>query len=306
MLFRYAAYVGLILVAPAALSEAVEIKTILAGDLISLETGEEATPLRLYGIDAPEPDQPGAAAAKAFTTEQLAGKSVEMERLTEDSLGIAVVKITVAEEKDLSHLLVDAGLAWWDQENVPDDSKLMKLAAGAISEPRGIFVDALALAPWDWRKSHEGAAYTYSLSPKVEEPVVMAKEEEEEKPKELKLKGDGNYVTVPQDLNAMLQSYGVNEDINGILAQHGVSWATDANGNPVGLTADVASIPGAAQLGFQPGDILSSVNGMPITDMNQAMALAGSLYLGGQGKNANIKVIRNGRPVDMSFPIPKF
>jgi C-terminal processing protease CtpA/Prc len=146
-------------------------------------------------------------------------------------------------------------------------------------------------------------------APAAPAPEEAAKEEEPEKPKDLKLSGEGKYLQVPDMVSPILQQYAPQVDlkqVNSELARYGVRWATDANGATLGLTADVASIPGAAALGFQPGDIIASVNGMPVNSEAQLLAIAGSVIASRGGGTISGTIIRNGQPVDVTLPIPKF
>jgi type II secretory pathway component PulC len=91
-------------------------------------------------------------------------------------------------------------------------------------------------------------------------------------------------------------------DVMGLVAKHQPRVTSDANGNPLGFTADnISQIPMASQLGFQDGDIISSVNGTAIRSEADVWGLVNSLK---GAKQVNVNVIRNGQPVDMNIPIP--
>ena len=75
--------------------------------------------------------------------------------------------------------------------------------------------------------------------------------------------------------------------------------ARDANGNPTGLTAkNIDSLPIAKTLGLQNGDVLQSVNGEMIDSVSKIAEIAGKY---GNAANLNITVLRNGKPISMTY-----
>jgi len=262
---------------------------------------KEGTPVdvRLYGADAPEPGQPMAEEAKAAAVAAIAGNPVRVDVLTKDNLGVAVA-VVVAGEIGLSHLLVGEGLAWYDDQNAPGDKSLKKLNAQAIAEGKGIWKEAAPLAPWDFRRSHGGEQFKYSVKP--EEAPVPAKpaEPEKEEVKSISAKGDQVYTsnyTLPAGTK---MPEGLNEA--DLILRHQPSIATDASGKPLGFTAkDISQIPFAKQLGFQDGDIITSVNGIQTTDINQIMMMAPQFK---DVKQFNVTILRGGKPVTQNIRIP--
>lgn len=297
------------------LAGAETVVAVLAGDRFTVREAASERELRLYGADCPETGQTFFEEARAFVSAKILNKEVSVKVVAQDNGGLDVVEITTPEGKALHQEVIEAGLAWWDENNAPEDSALKKANAAAIAAQRGLWKDPNALAPWDYRKSHGLEEVKYTLaSAKEETPVAPAteeepKKEEPQKPKDLKLSGEGKYLQVPDMVSPILQQYAPQVDlkqVNAELARYGVRWATDANGATLGLTADVASIPGAAALGFQPGDIIASVNGMPVNSEAQLLAIAGSVMANRGGGTISGTIIRNGQPVDITLPIPKF
>ena len=75
--------------------------------------------------------------------------------------------------------------------------------------------------------------------------------------------------------------------------------ARDASGNPTGLTAkNIDSLPIAKTLGLQNGDVLQSVNGEMIDSVSKIAEIAGKY---GNSANLNITVLRNGKPITMTY-----
>lgn len=277
------------------------VATMAGADRFQITRDDKAVDVRLYGVDAPETGQPYAEEAKKAVVAALGGGPVRVDVLTTDNLGIAVAMV-YAGETNLGSLLVSEGLAWYDDRNAAGDRELKKLNAQAIAGGKGLWADAAPLAPWDYRRSHGGEQFSYSLKPK-EEPKPEVKEEEkkaEEEPKVLSAKGEQEYrdnFTIPKD--AKLPE-GVNETT--LLMKHMPRIEMDAAGKPLGFTAsNISEIPYAKELGFQDGDIISNVNGIQVTDMAQIMSMAPQFK---DVKEFNVTVIRGGKPLTRTIRVP--
>ncbi len=277
------------------------LATMAGADRFQITRDGKAVDVRLYGVDAPETGQPYADEAKQAVTAALGGGQVRVDVVAADNLGIAVAMV-FAGETSLGNLLVSEGLAWYDDRNAPGDRELKRLNAQAITGGRGLWADAAPLAPWDYRRSHGGEQFSYSLKPK-EEPKPEVKGEEkkaEEEPKVLSAKGDQEYrdnFTIPRD--ARLPE-GVNETT--LLMKHMPRIEMDAAGKPLGFTAsNISQIPYAKELGFQDGDVISNVNGIQVTDMAQIMSLAPQFK---DVKEFNVTVIRGGKPLTRTIRVP--
>lgn len=274
-----------------------KVTEVLAADLLKIERDGAPYEVRLYGADAPEPGQPFSAEAVTFVKEKTAGQVVKAEGMAVDSLGKMVATVALPDGTDLGLALVSAGLAWWDEPNAPEAKDLKSATVKALTGKKGLFEEAAALAPWDYRKSNGGAEYTYSVKPVEEKPKVA------EAPIELKAKGD---MTESSSSNALIgqlpDGIKIPEQYQAMVAKHNPRIATDANGNPVGLTADgLGENPISAMLGFQNGDVITGVNGMPLRSMadieNAVSSLKGT-------KNVKISVTRGGKSIDVPIPIP--
>lgn len=251
--------------------------------------------VRVYGADAPEPGQPFADESLAFAKSKLLGQTVTADGVATDSLGKIVAKITLADGGDYAALLVAGGYAWWDEKNAPEAKALQGANAKALLGKAGLFKDAAALTPWDYRKSHGAEAYSYSTKPAEEKVDPKA-------PKVLKLKGDMTE-SAPKEESAQLPAgITVPKEYQGLVDKHKPRFATDASGNPIGVTADnIADNPIAAALGFQNGDIATGVNGMPVRSMADIMGAVGKLN---GAKNVTVTVNRGGKNVDIPINIP--
>ena len=294
------------------------VVSVAAGDLVSVNHNGAPVQLRLYGIDCPEEGQKFAEESRAKVTESVLNTAVSVQVLTVDSQGVPVALIFDGADSSLSHTLAVSGLAWWDERNAAKDTTLRKLNAQAVVAGAGIFADPAALAPWDYRGSHEMPDFTYALEVQEPEkkaaPVAAAPE-----PKELSAKGTmtenrprpaasapataaqkpagGTPLSLPGIPNDLVKDV----DIGGLMMKHQPRIATDASGRPLGLTANnVGSIPYASQYGFQEGDIISRVNGIAIESEAQIFSLIPQFQ---NVRNFQVEVLRNGQTVNIPINV---
>lgn len=297
------------------------VVSVQEGDLFTIKDGASDVEVRLYGADAPEQGQPYFDESRAYVEGAIKGKEVALDAVTADEDGHPVVVVRGTEGGVLHETMVEKGLAWWDNINVPENHTLSRLNATAIGAGAGLFKDATALTPWDYRKS-KGLKPVHYLREKKEAPVAAAPKEE---PKVLKAKGEGKssedpaYMkraeakTDPGPTTAPAPALGPGAlaglpvdtgdvDVGGLIAVHQPRIASDAAGNPIGFTADnISGIPYAAQLGFRDGDIVTSVNGYPIKSEFDAFGLVQTLK---DVKQFNVTLLRNGQPTTLNINVP--
>lgn len=82
---------------------------IVDGDTFYLEGVE--TRLRLWGVDAPEKDQPGAAEATQALTQLLAGRTLACEEMDRDRYARIVARCTLDDGRDIARIMIDIGAA---------------------------------------------------------------------------------------------------------------------------------------------------------------------------------------------------
>lgn len=295
------------------------VVSVAAGDLVSVNHKGAPVQLRLYGIDCPEQGQKFAEESRAKVTESVLNTAVSVQVLTVDSQGVPVALIFDGAGSSLSHTLAVSGLAWWDERNAAKDTMLRKLSAQAVVAGAGIFADPAPLAPWDYRSSHEMPDFTYALEVQEPEKKAAPATTAAPEPKELSAKGTmtenrphaaasapataaqkpagGTPLSLPGIPNDLVKDV----DIGGLMMKHQPRIATDASGRPLGLTANnVGSIPYASQYGFQEGDIVSKVNGIPIESEAQIFSLIPQFQ---NVRNFQVEVLRNGQTVNIPINV---
>lgn len=94
---------------PAAAALTGVVSRIVDGDTFYLEGNE--TRLRLWGVDAPEKDAPGAAEAAEALAALIAGKPLSCEEMDRDRYARIVARCTLADGRDVGRVLIDIGAA---------------------------------------------------------------------------------------------------------------------------------------------------------------------------------------------------
>lgn len=276
----------------------VEVK---APDFFEVESASGKREVRLYGADAPEKGQAHYDDALAYVQERVKGIEVTVEPVATDSLGKTVAKILLPGYVNLNSAIIGEGHAWWDEPNTPQDGVLKKMNAEALTGQKGLFADTSALAPWDYRKSHDIENYTYSIEP---EAPKMAKAEKKEETKELKASGKGQYEASAYnyDVSKMNIDESKFSDYGTLITKHQPRVATDASGKVIGLTAtDIEQIPYATAFGLKNGDVIAGVNGAPITGIGDVMGL---VQANRDAKNLNVNILRDGKAININVAIP--
>lgn len=129
------------------------------GDTLTVAPcGDTETPLvvRLYGVDAPEEDQPGGDASTAFLRSLLpVGAEVEIVPFDMDRYGRSVA-LVVRHGHTLNGEMVRAGLAWVYPRYCR--AKFCKAWTRSQKEARasglGLWAEPEPPPPWEWRTRH--------------------------------------------------------------------------------------------------------------------------------------------------------
>ena len=132
-------------------------------DRLEVLRAGEVVKLRVYGVDAPERRQAFGPLARRLTTRMVMGRQVTVHELDlekYDHQGRTVAEVITPEGDSLAEALVREGLAWWYDRYVPGDELLASLQSEARAEGRGLWADAYAVAPWEFRDGKPGAPWT--------------------------------------------------------------------------------------------------------------------------------------------------
>jgi endonuclease YncB( thermonuclease family) len=116
--------------------------------------------VRLYGMDAPEPDQPYGTSAAKRARDFLGDKSVEVKVKKIGAEGRVIGRIRV-EGDDLGAELLRDGCGWYA---TPDVQKYARLERKARNAERGLWEQESPTPPWRWRNQSDGQGHTTASS----------------------------------------------------------------------------------------------------------------------------------------------
>lgn len=126
----------------------------LDGDSIQVREGRKILEVRLFGIDAPEHDQPGSKEAKRFARKLLANRSLWLKVETIDRYDRSVAWVAVQPQgQTINAQLVAEGMAWVYRQYT-DDRQLIALEDEARATKKGLWrrPKTQQIPPWQWRK----------------------------------------------------------------------------------------------------------------------------------------------------------
>ncbi|MCK9230734.1 MAG: thermonuclease family protein [Syntrophales bacterium] len=118
---------------------------------------EDRVRIRLYGIDAPETDQPYGKTSGRFVHDMVYGKDVTIRDFGPDRYKRTVAMVITSDGVNVNERVVQEGLAWvydyFCRELICDDWK--ELEEHARDNETGLWADEFPIAPWDWRRGKQ-------------------------------------------------------------------------------------------------------------------------------------------------------
>ncbi len=130
------------------------VSKVIDGDSLRVRaSGAGEMELRLYGLDAPEYDQPYAARAREFLRRRLHGQRVLVEAVETDQYGRTVALVS-RDGGLVNEELVAAGLAWVSPRYCrrPFCAQWQRLEERARRQGSGLWRQAEPIAPWRWKR----------------------------------------------------------------------------------------------------------------------------------------------------------
>ncbi|MBL0686083.1 thermonuclease family protein [Aquimarina mytili] len=148
-------FVFLLFVQLSVLSQEGKVIGVKDGDtVVILDDDKNQYTVRVADIDCPEKNQPFGKKAKWFTSEQIFGKKVSIQvkdsNKPTDRWG-RIIGYLIYEDKNLSHELLKAGLAW-HYKYYSSDKVMASLESTAKKQKIGLWSDPNPINPYNWRK----------------------------------------------------------------------------------------------------------------------------------------------------------
>jgi endonuclease YncB( thermonuclease family) len=140
----------------AGVNSATHVVGVTDGDTITiLDADREQHKVRLAGIDAPEKRQPFGQRSKEHLSDLVFGKDVTLLCGKVDRYGRDICVVYIG-GKDANLAQVEAGLAWWYRKYAKEQTAQQRFdyeaaETSAKAGRRGLWADAGAVPPWEWR-----------------------------------------------------------------------------------------------------------------------------------------------------------
>jgi len=133
------------------------VSRVVDGDTMVVQLSSGPIRVRLYGIDAPEHNQAGGAAATAALRSLVSGARVELDPVNQDRYNRMVARV-LRDHVDVNAEMVRQGNAWVYRRYLRrEDRGWCALESEARKARRGLWAARGPLAPWDFRHHTSGA-----------------------------------------------------------------------------------------------------------------------------------------------------
>lgn len=126
----------------------ISIARVTDGDTVVSSEGDR---IRLWGIDAPEANQPYGKEATIELSELIKGKKLFIEIVDTDRYGRGVGRIYTAEGIYINHTLICSGAAWWYERYAPKALDFRNCELEARRTKTGLWGLSEVINPSDWR-----------------------------------------------------------------------------------------------------------------------------------------------------------
>lgn len=128
-----------------------KVVKVVDGDTFDILDASATTRIRLFGVDAPERGQAFNKRAKAFMDSLVAGKHIRVVVRDKDRYGRTVGDAYLSNGTYVNAEIVRAGYAWQFRK-YSTDPEIARLENDARTNRRGLWEDAHAIPPWEFRK----------------------------------------------------------------------------------------------------------------------------------------------------------
>jgi micrococcal nuclease len=127
------------------------VARVVDGDTLVVQLSSGPIRVRLYGIDAPEHNQPGGREATAALTSLVSGERVELEPINQDRYSRMVARV-LRGQLDVNAEMIRLGDAWVYRHYLRrEDRAWCSLESEARKAHRGLWSVRDPVPPWDFR-----------------------------------------------------------------------------------------------------------------------------------------------------------
>jgi micrococcal nuclease len=150
-----------------------EVKDVVDGDTIKALQYGDIVSIRLYGIDAPEMNQPFGKESRDRLASLLSGRTFDVEVIDKDNFGRLIAIITTP-HGCVNERLIKDGCAWVYKQYCkhPDCKKWADYESRSRSEKKGLWSQNNAIEPWVFRSNKSQDAPNASDAPAKEEAAT--------------------------------------------------------------------------------------------------------------------------------------
>jgi endonuclease YncB( thermonuclease family) len=120
------------------------------GDTLTVLADQKQIRVRLADIDAPERGQAFGWRSTQSLAGMCAGEEAHVAEQRKDRYGHVLGRVTCG-RYDANAEQVRRGFAWVSTRYAPKDSPLYSVQTAARLERRGLWIDRVSMAPWEWR-----------------------------------------------------------------------------------------------------------------------------------------------------------
>jgi endonuclease YncB( thermonuclease family) len=121
------------------------------GDTFKLKMAGQTIKVRIYGIDAPETDQPYGKKAGEALRDIIDGKEIRLRIVNKDVYGRTVGEPWLGDSLNVSLWMVKNGHSWWYMSYSKKRIDLKEAETEAKTKKLGLWADDNPVAPWDFR-----------------------------------------------------------------------------------------------------------------------------------------------------------
>ena len=144
--------VVLLCITPARAWEA-RVVAVTDGDTVTIEAPDgQRTRVRLWGIDAPERDQPGGEPARAHCLAIALWQNVDVQEVARDKYARLLAVLVRTGESGRANWSINGNMVRMGHAWAYGSKRWKGSEARAQSEHRGLWRQEAPISPWEWRK----------------------------------------------------------------------------------------------------------------------------------------------------------